>query len=117
MISPETPDGRRLAPRSSSSTPPATSSTRGAPNATQAIHGCFVDYQDNIWIAGNGDGIVAEVDPRRLDAAAADRHARQVRLPAGEYLRQLGRPIPAANQSKTLLNEPANVWVDPDPIR
>ena len=22
------------------------------------IHGCFVDYQDNIWIAGNGDGIV-----------------------------------------------------------
>ena len=26
------------------------------PNAQ--IHGCFVDYQDNIWIAGNGDGIV-----------------------------------------------------------
>jgi hypothetical protein len=26
---------------------------------TQAqIHGCFVDYQDNLWIAGNGDGIV-----------------------------------------------------------
>src|SRR3954454_7921148 len=22
------------------------------------IHGCFVDYQDNIWIGGNGDGIV-----------------------------------------------------------
>ena len=22
------------------------------------IHGCFIDYQDNIWIAGNGDGIV-----------------------------------------------------------
>ena len=22
------------------------------------IHGCFVDYQDNVWIAGNGDGIV-----------------------------------------------------------
>ena len=29
------------------------------PTGTQAqIHGCFVDYQDNIWIAGNGDGIV-----------------------------------------------------------
>jgi hypothetical protein len=23
-----------------------------------SIHGCFVDYQDNVWIAGNGDGIV-----------------------------------------------------------
>ncbi len=22
------------------------------------IHGCFVDYQDNVWIGGNGDGIV-----------------------------------------------------------
>src|SRR3546814_6519665 len=22
------------------------------------VHGCFVDYQDNVWIAGNGDGIV-----------------------------------------------------------
>jgi hypothetical protein len=22
------------------------------------IHGCFVDCQDNVWIAGNGDGIV-----------------------------------------------------------
>jgi hypothetical protein len=22
------------------------------------IHGCFIDYQDNVWIAGNGDGIV-----------------------------------------------------------
>jgi hypothetical protein len=22
------------------------------------IHGCYVDYQDNVWIAGNGDGVV-----------------------------------------------------------
>ena len=22
------------------------------------LHGCFVDYQDNVWIGGNGDGIV-----------------------------------------------------------
>ena len=22
-----------------------------------SIHGCFVDYQDNVWIAGNADGI------------------------------------------------------------
>src|SRR5262249_42598655 len=22
-----------------------------------SIHGCFVDYEDNVWIGGNGDGI------------------------------------------------------------
>jgi hypothetical protein len=22
------------------------------------IHGCYVDYEDNVWIAGNGDGVV-----------------------------------------------------------
>src|SRR5690349_12962966 len=32
----------------------------GGQNATlpNGIHGCYVDYQDNVWIAGNGDGIV-----------------------------------------------------------
>src|SRR5438477_13079358 len=29
------------------------------------IQGCFVDYQDNLWIAGNGDGIV---EKRSYDA-------------------------------------------------
>ena len=36
----------------------------GQPHAGQnavlpnGIHGCFVDYQDNVWIGGNGDGVV-----------------------------------------------------------
>jgi hypothetical protein len=32
----------------------------GGQNAVlpNGIHGCFVDYQDNVWIAGNGDGVV-----------------------------------------------------------
>jgi hypothetical protein len=55
------------------------------------IHGCFVDYQDNVWIAGNGDGIVEVSAQRQPSAAIADRHAWGVRQPAGEYLRQLGR--------------------------
>jgi hypothetical protein len=54
------------------------------------IHGCFVDYQDNVWIAGNGDGIVQKYT-HDGSAAAADRHARRVRQPAGQHLRQLGR--------------------------
>ena len=36
----------------------------GQPNAGQnavlphSIHGCFVDYEDNVWIGGNSDGVV-----------------------------------------------------------
>jgi NHL repeat len=81
------------------------------------IHGCFIDYQDNIWIAGNGDGIVQKYSH------------------GGTLLLQIGmRGVcdwpangnacgnsgsdPTANQSKTLLNEPANMYIDPkkDPV-
>ena len=39
---------------------PATDPTNPNKNAVlpNGTHGCFVDYQDNVWIAGNGDGIV-----------------------------------------------------------
>ena len=50
------------------------------------IHGCFVDYQDNVWIAGNGDGIVQKYS-HSGSSAAADRHARYMRQPAGQHLR------------------------------
>ncbi len=43
------------------------------------IHGCFIDYQDNIWIAGNGDGIVQKYSHSGIHAAA-DRDARRMRL-------------------------------------
>src|SRR5437870_2587199 len=35
--------------------PSCHAATRGVP---RGIHGLYVDYQDNVWIAGNGDGIV-----------------------------------------------------------
>jgi hypothetical protein len=83
--------------------------------ATQAqIHGCFVDYQDNIWIAGNGDGIVQKY--------THDGSTQLLQIgtkgvcdnpPANTCGNSGGNPL--ANQSKTLLNEPANVWVDPTP--
>ena len=57
------------------------------------IHGCFVDYQDNVWIAGNGDGIVQKYPHDGSTAAAADRHARRVRQPAGA--------MPAATRAAT----------------
>jgi hypothetical protein len=77
------------------------------------IHGCFVDYQDNLWIAGNGDGIVQKFTR------------------SGQLLLQIGtRGVcdnpptnlcgnsggnPAANKSHVLLNEPANMYIDPNP--
>ena len=29
----------------------------------QGAHGCFIDYQGNLWVGGNGDGIVQEYNP------------------------------------------------------
>ena len=76
------------------------------------IHGCFVDYQDNVWIGGNGDGVV------------------QKYTHDGHFLLQIGikgecdwpangnrcgnsGADPSANQSKTRLNQPADIAVDP----
>jgi hypothetical protein len=82
--------------------------------ATQAqIHGCFVDYQDNIWIAGNGDGIVQKFthDGSMLLQIGTKGVCDN---PPGNACGNSGGN-PAANMSHTLLNEPANVWVDPNP--
>src|ERR1700676_5422315 len=41
----------------------------GQPNANSnavlpnGMHGCYVDYQDNVWIGGNGDGGVRKETP------------------------------------------------------
>jgi hypothetical protein len=73
----------------------------------KSIHGCFVDGQDNIWIGGNADGIVQKWshDGKQL-------------------LLQIGRKgvcdnadekcgEPGDNRSPLLLNEPADIAVDP----
>jgi hypothetical protein len=70
------------------------------------IHGCFVDYQDNVWIAGNGDGIVQKYSHD------------------GTLLMQIGTRdfcdsptgtcgSPGLNSSTTLLDQPADMAVDP----
>ncbi len=85
------------------------------PTANQAqIHGCFVDYQDNIWIAGNGDGIVQKYshDGSTLLLQIGTKGVCD-NPPANTCGNSGANPL--ANQSHTLLNEPANVWVDPGP--
>ena len=74
----------------------------------KSIHGCFVDGQDNIWIGGNADGIVQKWSHD-----------------GKQMLLQIGRKgvcdnrdekcgEPGGNTSPLLLNEPADIAVDPD---
>ena len=78
------------------------------------LHGCFVDYQDNVWIAGNGDGIVQKYkhDGSMLLLQIGTRGVCD--NPPGNACGNSGAN-PLANQSKTLLNQPANMWIDPKP--
>jgi hypothetical protein len=79
------------------------------------IHGCFVDYQDNLWIAGNGDGIVQKYshDGTKLLLQIGTRG--KCDWPANNNACGNSGGDPSANQSKTLLNQPANVYDRPGP--
>ena len=92
------------------------------------IHGCFIDYQDNVWIAGNGDGIVQKY-PHHGSALPilqigtrgfCDNPLNPTATPPVTVDGQCGNSggNPLANMSHTLLNEPANMYVDPhrDPV-
>ena len=80
------------------------------------IHGCFVDYQDNIWIAGNGDGIVQKYPHNGSHLPLLQIGTRGVcDWPANGNACGNSGGDPSANQSKTLLNQPANMYIDPKP--
>jgi hypothetical protein len=76
------------------------------------IHGCYVDYQNNIWIAGNGDGIVEKWTHDGSKMLLQIGTQGVCDNPPANTCGNSGTNA-AANQSHTLLNEPANVWVDP----
>ena len=66
------------------------------------LHGCFADYEGNIWIGGSADGIVQKWshDGKKM-------------------LLQIGRKdVLGGNESQSLLNLPADIAVDPaaDPV-
>lgn len=87
------------------------------------LHGCFVDHEDNIWITGNGDGIAQKWthDGSTLLLQIGTRGVCDNPFPV-----QPAPPAPPvapgtcgnatiAGFSKTLLNQPAEVTVDPGP--
>jgi hypothetical protein len=77
------------------------------------IHGCFVDYQDNIWIGGNGDGIVQKYSHNGSLLLQIGTRGVCDNPPANTCGNSGANPL--ANQSKTLLNQPADIYVDPHP--
>lgn len=70
-------------------------------------HGCFVDSENNVWMASNGDGIVQKYthDGKKLLLQIGTRGV--VDSSDGKIT---GRPL---NSSHTSLNMPAGVAVDP----
>ncbi len=82
------------------------------------IHGCFIDYQDNVWIAGNGDGIVQKYphDGSHLPLLQIGTRGVCDNPPANTCGNSGANPL--ANMSHTLLNQPANMYIDPnrDPV-
>ena len=80
------------------------------------IHGCFVDYQDNVWIAGNGDGIVQKYPHGGSIDPLLQIGTRGIcDFPANGNACGNSGGDPTANQSHTLLNQPADMWIDPNP--
>lgn len=88
----------------------------------EGAHGCFVDYQGYIWLGGNGDGIVQKYNP--VTAASQGANATYVYQIGSKgmcddgsngSLGFAGCGSAAGNTSHTLLNEPADITVDPNP--
>ena len=81
------------------------------------IHGCATDEMDNIWIAGNSDGVVQkwtrdgsemllQIGTKGLCDGPPTLNPNSPHPTCGE---------PGNNSSRTLLNAPADVAVDPNP--
>lgn len=129
LVSPEGVGGR---PEKSTASPPAiefdpdgnvvnawgdSSIVASGPNAGKnavlpnGIHGCFVDYQDNVWIAGNGDGVVQKYshDGSTLLLQIGSKFLCDNGTAAGGACGNIG----LTGNSTTLLNDPADIAVDP----
>jgi hypothetical protein len=91
----------------------------GAANVLpETAHGCFLDYEDNLWLTGINDGV----------AQKWTHDGKKMLLQIGVKGQCDGPPDASPktryptcgekgsfNSSKTLLNQPSNLWVDPAP--
>jgi hypothetical protein len=94
-----------LVPGAVSATNPNGGKNAVLPNGT---HGCFVDNQNNVWLGGNGDGIVQKYshDGKKLLLQIGTKF--MCDTPTGACTN-----VGATGVSHTLLNLPADISVDP----
>ena len=96
---------------------PALTPAGAAAVLPHGIHGCATDGMDNIWIAGNSDGVVQkwthdgsqmllQIGTKGLCDGPPSLNPNSPHPTCGE---------PGNNSSRTLLNAPADVAVDPNP--
>ncbi len=82
-------------------------------------HGCFVDYQGNIWLGGNGDGIVQKYSSSGKllmtigEKGVCDGPPDNTPRSGANVFTTCGERADF-NSSHTLLNEPADIAVDPN---
>ena len=96
---------------------PALTPAGAAAVLPHGIHGCATDEMDNIWIAGNSDGVVQkwthdgsqmllQIGTKGVCDGPPSLNPNSPHPTCGE---------PGNNSSRTLLNAPADVAVDPNP--
>jgi len=85
----------------------------------ESLHGCFADYENNIWIGGNADGVVQKYshDGKLLmqigTKGVCDGKAPDPTQGVRGFFPTCGSP--GLNASQTMLNDPADIAVDPNP--
>jgi hypothetical protein len=101
---------------------PPNTSYGGAAYLPQGAHGCYVDYEGNIWVAGNGDGIVQKyahnggggVFLMQIGQKGVCDGPSNNSVISGANVFPTCGEANDSNQSHTLLNEPADIAVDPE---
>lgn len=93
-----------------------------SPNGASAVlpqntHGCFVDYEDNIWVGGNADGVVQKWshDGKKMLLQIGTKGVCDGSPTLSPNAPYPTCGAPGGNSSRLLLNEAADVAVDPNP--
>lgn len=83
----------------------------------QGTHGCFVDYEGNLWVGGNSDGIVQKWshDGKKMLLQIGTKGVCDGPPTIAPKTPYPTCGAPGTNTSRTLLNEPAKIAVDPNP--
>ena len=89
----------------------------GTRTLPRGVHGCFVDYMDNVWVGGYQDGVVQKWTH---DGSTMLLQIGEKGVCDGPDTLSPMSPYPTCgspgnNSSRTLLNEPADMFVDPEP--